>query len=148
MNKRTGVIIAGIIILLVVGGAAAVVVAPSNENKSDAKTSSTANSESHTKNTSEAESSTAEEAVSATKVTISNFSYAPATIKVKVGDTVTWTNNDNVRHDVMADTESSDAPSSELLSKGQSYSFTFNRAGTYTYHCTPHPYMKGTVIVE
>jgi plastocyanin len=48
----------------------------------------------------------------------------------------------------MADTMSADAPSSELLAKGESYSFTFKKAGTYTYHCTPHPYMKGTVVVE
>jgi amicyanin len=67
---------------------------------------------------------------------------------VKVGTKVTWTNQDSVGHDVVADTESPDAPKSDLLRKGESYSFTFNKAGTYTYYCSPHPYMKGTVIVE
>lgn len=87
------------------------------------------------------------EAVEADEVTISNFAYAPKTIKVKVGTKVTWTNNDSVGHDVAADKPSADAPSSELLNKGESYSFTFKKAGTYSYHCTPHPYMRGTVIV-
>lgn len=152
MSKRTIAIVAGIIVLLVVGGAAAVVVAPSNEDKTSTQSSTTNSPESEgrsqTTESTQNESSNDSEAVSATKVDITNFAYSPATIKIKVGDTVTWTNNDTTRHDVMADEESSDAPASELLSKGQSYSFTFKKAGTYTYHCSPHPNMTGTVIVE
>lgn len=151
MSKRTVAILAGIIVVLVVGGAAAVVVAPSNEDKPDMQASTMSQSEHQSqenKETTSTESTDTSDAVSATEVDITEFKYTPATIKVKVGDTVTWTNNDNVRHDVIADEESADAPASELLAKGQSYSFTFKKAGTYSYHCTPHPYMKGTVIVE
>jgi amicyanin len=78
-------------------------------------------------------------------VTISNYTFGPATITVKVGTKVTWTNQDSVGHTVTADSGS--GPDSQLIDQGQSYSFTFDKAGTFTYHCTPHPYMKGTVIV-
>lgn len=80
-------------------------------------------------------------------VTIQNYAYAPQKITIKAGTTVTWTNQDSVKHDVMADDENDDFRGSELLGKGQSYSFTFTKPGTYTYFCSPHPYMKGTVEV-
>ncbi len=86
-----------------------------------------------------------QEAEQTSKVVIENFAYTPATITVKKGTTVTWTNQDDVKHDVASD---SDAFKSELLSKGQSFSFTFNEVGSFKYHCTPHPNMIGTVIVE
>jgi amicyanin len=68
-------------------------------------------------------------------------------IRVKAGDTVTWTNNDSVRHNVVADERSAAAPEGPLIADGKSYSFTFTKAGTYPYHCEPHPNMKGTVVV-
>ena len=80
-------------------------------------------------------------------VTIKDFAFNPGTITVKVGTKVTWTNEDSVSHTVTADTMSADAPASGNIAKGESYSFTFNKAGTYAYHCTPHPYMKASVIV-
>ena len=81
-------------------------------------------------------------------VTIKDYMFTPATVKVKVGTKVTWTNQDAVNHTITADTNSTDAPSSMDIAKGKSYTFTFNKAGTYTYHCFPHPYMHGTVIVQ
>lgn len=83
-----------------------------------------------------------------TSVMIKDFAYSPASITVKVGDTVTWTNEDSMAHTVTADDGVANGPDSESLGKGDSYSFKFTKAGTYTYHCTPHPYMKGTVTVE
>lgn len=88
-----------------------------------------------------------ENPVATNEVEIEDYSFMPGAITVKVGTKVTWTNKDSVRHDVVADTESNDAPNGPLLAKGESYSFTFTKAGTYSYHCSPHPYMKGTVIV-
>lgn len=85
--------------------------------------------------------------VAANQVTIQNYMFTPANITVKVGTTVTWTNQDAVGHTVTADTNSTDAPSSMDIEQGKSFSFTFKKAGTYTYHCTPHPYMHGTVKV-
>lgn len=92
-------------------------------------------------------SSSQTKAVDADHVTISDYMFSPMTIRVKVGTKVTWTNQDSVHHSVTADTASKNAPNGPLFGKGESYSFTFNKAGTYSYHCMPHPYMHGTVIV-
>lgn len=91
--------------------------------------------------------STINSAVSTDKVKIQNFMFMPMTIKVAVGTTVTWTNNDSVQHSVTADTIASDAPNGPLFGQGQSYSFKFTKTGQYTFHCMLHPYMRGTVIV-
>jgi len=80
------------------------------------------------------------------EVKISNFAFSPSTITIKKGDTVKWTNLDSVRHTVTSNSGSE--LNSELLSKTESYSRTFNQAGTYNYHCTPHPSMKAKIIVE
>ena len=81
-------------------------------------------------------------------VSINDFIFNPTLIKIKKGTKVTWTNEGNIGHTV---TSSESSPmgglASELLANGQSYSFTFDTAGTYTYYCSPHPYMKGTVEV-
>jgi amicyanin len=78
-------------------------------------------------------------------VTIENFAYSPPAIKVKVGTKVTWTNKDSVEHNVVGD-DLKDL-NGKLLKKGESFSYTFDKAGTYSYHCMPHPYMKGVVVV-
>lgn len=78
-------------------------------------------------------------------VSIKNFSFSPATLDIPAGTQVTWTNNDNVAHTVTSDTGS--VLSSTTLSAGQSYSFTFPKAGVFSYHCALHPSMKGTVVV-
>lgn len=79
------------------------------------------------------------------QVVISNYAYEPAEVTIKAGESVTWTNEDSVRHNAASDENAFEGP---LLSKGESYTFTFDAPGTYPYHCTPHPYMKATVIVE
>ncbi len=82
------------------------------------------------------------------KVAINNFAFSPSSITVKVGEAVTWTNNGTTSHTVTADTISSDGPSSGNIANGGTYSFTFKKAGTYTYHCSIHSQMTGTVIVN
>lgn len=78
-------------------------------------------------------------------LTIRNFAFSTENLTVKKGTTVIWTNNDSVGHTVTGDTPS--GPKSETMSDGQNYSFTFNQIGKFDYHCTPHPNMKGSVIV-
>lgn len=92
---------------------------------------------------------------------IKDFKYAQANIKIKAGTTVTWTNQDTMEHDVMAehdhseaahdglshDEVDSDAFGSALLAKGESYSFTFTEPGVEAYHCSLHPYMKGSITI-
>ena len=75
-------------------------------------------------------------------ISIVGYAYSPSQVIISKGDTVIWTNQDSVRHDV-----NGDGIESSLLSKGETFSMTFNKAGTYNYICTPHPYMKGSVIV-
>jgi amicyanin len=86
-------------------------------------------------------------AESTDQVKIANFAFTPASIKIKVGTKVTWTNTDSVKHNIAMD-NGTDGPSSPMLGKGDTYSYTFTKAGTFSYHCTPHPYMKGTVVVS
>lgn len=72
-----------------------------------------------------------------------NFSFQPHVVKVAVGATVTWANQDSAPHQVK-----SDAFNSEIMQKGQTFKFTFTQAGTFNYLCSLHPTMTGTVIVE
>ena len=77
------------------------------------------------------------------QVTIENFAFSSKEITIKVGDTVTWTQQDAVIH-----TTTGDIWDSGDLNQGQTYSKTFDRAGTYDYHCNYHSTMQGKIIVE
>lgn len=81
------------------------------------------------------------------EVDIQDFAFQPASLTIAAGTTVTWTNQDDAQHDITPDEEGAGFARSQLLSKGESYSFTFDTPGTYTYHCTPHPNMTGTITV-
>ncbi len=79
-------------------------------------------------------------------VTIAGFAFAPASLTVKVGATVTWTNKDTATHTVVwAD---GSPGSGSLTNGGAPYSRTFDTAGTFAYVCGIHAAMKGTVVVE
>ena len=86
----------------------------------------------------------------ANTVVISNYSFNQQTLKVRVGTTVTWINMDTVTHSLESGTH--EAPTglfeSALLNHMQSFSYTFKAPGTFVYHCDPHPYMTGTILVE
>jgi plastocyanin len=88
----------------------------------------------------------ASEAPTGDAVTISGFTFAPASLTVKVGTTVTWTNEDSARHTVKWDDGSK---GSDTLTKGgATYARTFDSPGTFGYACGIHAVMKGTVVVE
>ncbi len=78
------------------------------------------------------------------QVTIKDFAFSPEVITIKVGDTVTWTEQDTVHHTVTA----GGIWNSGDLGQGKTYSKTFDEAGTYSYICNYHPNMQGRVIVE
>lgn len=78
---------------------------------------------------------------------IKDFDFEKANIKIKVGTKVTWTNVDSARHNVVIDGEGEEGLGSELLAKGESYSYTFTKAGMTKYLCEPHPYMKAMINV-
>ena len=71
-------------------------------------------------------------------------SFSPNPVEVKVGETVTWINDDSGRHTV---TSKDGVFNSELMGRGQSFSYAFDKAGEYPYSCSPHPNMVGTVVV-
>lgn len=76
---------------------------------------------------------------------IKGYAFTPADLEVSVGDTVTWTNSDTAPHTV---TSTGGGPlDSPNLEKGDTWSFTFTKPGTYPFYCAVHPDMKGTVTV-
>ncbi|MBW3538138.1 cupredoxin family copper-binding protein [Candidatus Parcubacteria bacterium] len=82
------------------------------------------------------------------RVTVQGFAFKPAVLTVKKGTTVTWTNRDSAKHNVVSAEDSpAQGLNGPLLAKGESYEYTFTETGTYQYFCEPHPYMKGTVEV-
>jgi plastocyanin len=83
--------------------------------------------------------------ISSTNVEIKNMAFSPADLQVKIGDTVTFTNNDSVAHTVTSDTGTFD---SGTIEPGKSYTKTFDTAGTFAYHCTIHPSMKAKIEVK
>ncbi len=78
------------------------------------------------------------------KVTIDNFTFTPPELKVKVGDTVTWANHDDIPHTVV----SAGKFKSKTLDTDDSFAFTFTQAGEYKYFCGLHPHMTGMIMVE
>jgi plastocyanin len=83
----------------------------------------------------------------AAEVKIDNFSFGPATLTVAVGTTVTWTNRDDIPHTVV----SADDPKvfkSKVLDTDEKFSYTFAKAGTYSYYCSIHPKMTGKVVAQ
>lgn len=88
-------------------------------------------------------------AIGATQeVLIQGFAFVPSTLTINVGDTVNWTQKDAIQHTSTSDASPPDW-NSGLLTLNQSYSFTFNAAGTFPYHCIPHALtMHGSVTVR
>jgi plastocyanin len=80
------------------------------------------------------------------EVSMEGIAFEPAEVTVSAGDTVTWTNNDSVGHDVTADSFSSGDPGA--MGGGDTFEHTFEEAGTFDYVCTVHPGMEGSVVVE
>ena len=79
-------------------------------------------------------------------VTITSAGYKPDTMQVKVGDTVTWSNNDVAAHTVTSDTAG--VFDSGSIAQGATFKFTFTQAGTFTYHSTSDSGWKGTITVQ
>ena len=78
-------------------------------------------------------------------ISAQNFMFSPATITVKTGATVTWVNHDEEPHTIFND---AGLFRSSALDTNESFSYTFDKPGTYHYLCTIHPRMTGTIIVE
>lgn len=80
------------------------------------------------------------------QITIQSFAFSPQSVTVAPGTTVVWTQKDSVVHTVTSDTGA--WTSSGGLTTGQTFSHTFTKSGTYTYHCSIHPSMTAKIIVS
>lgn len=160
MRKRTVVIVIAFVAILVVAG---IVVAQNSDKTSSSTTNSSGSNMSSMSNQPDQDIGTIVDLTNQSEVTmdIKNFKYEKPNIKIKKGTKVTWTNQDTIKHNVMLEHEGSDKPhdpptasevdpsklAGPLLAKGESYTFTFNEVTANPYHCSPHPYMKGSVTV-
>jgi plastocyanin len=88
----------------------------------------------------------AQPAPAAAIVKIDNFTFGPQTLTVSPGTTVTWINQDDIPHTVVAVDGKSFR--SKVLDTGDRFSFTFARPGRFGYFCSIHPHMTGTVLVK
>jgi plastocyanin len=78
-------------------------------------------------------------------VSMKNIQFAPKSVTAKVGQTVKWTNDDSVDHNVTA--TSGETFKSSTFGQGATYSHKLTKAGTIKYVCTIHPGMEGTIVV-
>ena len=79
------------------------------------------------------------------EVKIDNFSFAPQTVTVSVGATVTWINRDDIPHTTVS---TDGAFKSKVMDTDEKFSYTFDKAGTYPYYCSIHPKMTGKILVQ
>ena len=81
----------------------------------------------------------------AASVAIENFAFNPADVSAAVGETITWTNSDSAGHTATLDDGSCDTGT---IAPDASGGLVFDAAGTYTYHCTIHPNMTGSITIQ
>ena len=135
MKKSLSVLIVVIIIALGVG-----LVVSKNHKTTPAQTSQS-QTQSNNTNTKKSPQPTG-----ANEVSIINMNFSPASLTVKKGTAIKWINNDNVSHTV-TENDGKNGPSAPPMQPGSAYSFTFNEAGVFHYHCSIHPDMTGVVTV-
>ncbi len=143
MRKKSVWIIA---LIIVVGVAAGVVIAKRENHKTKTSTATSNTPAPATTGNKSTSGNSPQTASSGSTVAIENFVFSPDSLVVKKGTAVTWTNKDSAAHKIVSDSGDAVAFSSNTLQNSQTYSFTFNQAGTFTYHCGVHPSMKGTVV--
>lgn len=145
--KQSSIII--IVIVVVLGVAGLVIATGSKEEPSNSPGDMSATMDMPSSTPSSAMSSMQEDLTNQSEVTmdIKDFAFSKTSIKIKKGTTVTWTNQDDAKHDISPTDGADDFEASELLAKGESYSSTFDKVGEYSYKCSPHPYMKGMITV-
>jgi len=143
-------IIGAIIALVVIAGLTGAFVLGKDKNKPEPAAQPTTTETNITEDTTNNETENtqpSENAETTDEVEVENMAFTPANITVTKGTKVTWTNKDNVIHTVTSKPGAPEAFDSGNLTEGGTFSFTFNKVGTYNYFCQPHPQMTGTVTV-
>jgi len=134
MKKSTLTVLA--VVLIIIAGVVFALV-----HNSSTPTPAASSSNGSTNNSSSA-------STTANSIGIANMMFTPSQITVKKGEAVTWTNNDSVTHTVVDDLSNVGGPASGDIAPGATYSFTFNKTGSFQYHCSIHPSMRGTIVVQ
>lgn len=145
MNKKNTIITAAVVAVIAVAA-----IATAAMNKSDDSNTAMTNNMSmqDSMNMDQPLIQKSQDGVQETNmVTYKGFAVVQKTIKIKKGTTVTWTNEDNAKHDVTFAEDYPGLMSTELFGKGETKSIKFDTVGTYSYFCSPHPYMKGMIEV-
>jgi len=159
-NSKTTFAVIAVIAILVVGSIAFFAFGSSDDSSSQSSNQSEQSSSDSSSENSGSDSSSPDyieganvgETVDATgkeelELEINDFIFQETIVTVSKGTKVTWTNKGSAQHDVTSDESSPNKGlESELLANGESYSFTFDEAGTYNYFCTPHPAQMKAVI--
>jgi len=78
-------------------------------------------------------------------IDIRNFAFSPTPVTVPAGTQIIWTNQDGTGHTVVADDHRF---GSQVLGQGQTFSQALTTPGSYSYHCSIHPFMKGRIVVQ
>jgi plastocyanin len=138
--RRSSLIAIIIVIIFIAAGALALTHKSNTNNPSMNTSQSSANNNSTNSNSSNQPATGT--------IDIKNMMFTPSQITVAKGGTVTWTNNDNTTHTVVDDLSNVGGPHSGDIAPGSSYSFTFTKTGSFQYHCTIHPSMRGTIVVK
>jgi plastocyanin len=142
--------ITAIVVVVIIAIAAWYIFGNKNSNNSSLYGNNNGSSSTQTpannNNTSNNSSASNTQPETTNKVTIANMAFTPPQITVNKGDTVTWANNDSIAHTVTSDTGSE--LGSGDIQPGSTYSHTFNTAGSFQYHCSIHPSMRGTIVVK
>ncbi|HEY6808364.1 MAG TPA: plastocyanin/azurin family copper-binding protein [Gemmatimonadales bacterium] len=81
----------------------------------------------------------------AATVDVTSMHFAADTVTISAGQAVEWVNGDPLDHTITLDDGSMGSP---LIHPGARFRYVFDHAGTFAYHCTPHPFMKGVVVVK
>ena len=115
-----------------------------SDNNGSSASSSTGSSSSSSGGAYGSSTSSSSGGAKTSAIMLKDFAFSPATATVKVGQKVTWTNEDSTVHNVIS---SDGTLKSKDLSQGDTYSFTPKKAGTISYVCTFHPNMKATLTV-
>jgi plastocyanin len=140
--SRTVQWIIGIIIVAAIAVGIGVAMNNNNDNNQTTTTPPPATSQN---NNSTSNNPSQSESKKSNDVTIENMAFTPASLTVKKGLTITWTNKDSLAHTVTSDSGSE--LSSGTIAPGSTYSHNFSTVGTYKYHCSIHPNMTGTITV-
>jgi len=82
---------------------------------------------------------------SGAEVRIANYHFTPDSVTIHAGEAVHWTNGDHIKHTITFEGAEEGSP---FVPEGATYSHRFDKPGVYRYHCRPHSYMKGVVVVR